>query len=283
MLDLGRRYQSMTRNGPGGFALSGIDMALWDIAGKAAQKPVYELLGGKKRSKVPVYASLMRVVKPDLVKNLCLKTLDLGYRYIKLHEHTGEAVAAARAAIGPKIPLMVDVNCHWLTVEDCLKEARKMQPSDVYWLEEPLYPPDDLVGLVRLRKEAGMPLAMGENLGNLTEYQRVADAAAVDYVQPSVAKMGGISGLVKTMAYVESKGLKAIPHSPYVGPALIATLQVLAAHKNELVCEHRSVALEAHPIGDCVVSKDGYLKVPEGPGLGFEVDEDLVRKYRLPV
>jgi D-galactarolactone cycloisomerase len=279
-LGIARQLQSMSRNGPGGFALSGLDIALWDIAGKRAGKPVHALLGGKKRSRIPSYASLMRFMEPKTVHRVCSETLDRGYRYIKLHEHTPEAVAAAREAIGPDTPLMVDVNCHWDSIDGALKFAQAIERYNITWFEEPLYPPDDFRPMAELRRKTKVPLAAGECLGNIVEICRIADEGGVDYVQPSAPKMGGITALVKAIKHVESKGLQCVPHSPYVGPALVATVHVLAAAEREIVAENRSVDLAALPIGDWVYSKQGYLDVPDGPGLGFEVDEEIVQKYR---
>lgn len=281
MTDLGRRLQSMTRNGPGAFALSGLDIALWDIAGKVAGKPIHALLGGKRRSRVPAYASLMRLVKPEYVKRVTSMAVERGYAHVKLHEHTVEAVAAAREAIGPDVSLMVDVNCHWMSADEAISFARQCEPYDITWFEEPIYPPDEFDVIARVRREGPLPIAAGENLGNFNDVRRITDAGAVDIVQPSIAKMGGITEMVKSIAYAESKGIQCVPHTPYIGLGLIASLHVMAAMEREVLCEHRNCDLEASPLGEWVVARDGYLRVPDNPGLGVEIDAKVLERYRV--
>src|SRR6267142_83674 len=222
------RTRGMSRNGPVAFALSGLDIALWDLKGKVAGAPIWKLLGGTGRPRVEAYASLMRL-GPAHVGKVAADAAARGYRHIKLHEHSVEAVAAARAAVGPDVPLMLDTNCFWPTVEAAREAARQMQPHSLAWLEEPLYPPDDFEGLARLRREAGVPIAAGENLGNRHDVRRIAQAQAVDIVQPSLAKMGGISEVVHAIADAGRLGVRVVPHSPYSGPALVAAVHVIAA------------------------------------------------------
>ncbi len=280
MRDLWFRTKGMSRNGPVAFALSGLDIALWDITGKVAGAPIWRLLGGAGRPRVEAYASLMRL-GPEHVGAVAAKALARGYRHIKLHEHSVEAVAAARAAVGPGVPVMLDTNCFWPTVEAAREAARRMQPYDLAWLEEPLYPPDDFEGLARLRRETQVPIAAGENLGNVMDVRRITDAKAVDVVQPSLAKMGGISEVMKAIADAEERGTRVVLHAPYSGPALIAAVHVIAAQKDDMLCEHRYGDLAARPLGDWTEARDGYLRVPDGPGLGIEVDLAVIERYRV--
>src|SRR5262245_12585629 len=280
MADLWFRTKGMSRNGPVAFALSGFDIALWDIKGKLEGAPVWRLLGGNGKTRVPAYSSLLRL-GVEHVGKVAAAAMARGYRYIKLHEHTTEAVAAARTAVGRDVPLMLDTNCFWPTVEDARAAAQEMRPYDLAWLEEPLYPPDDFEGLARLRREAGVPIAAGENLGNVMEVSRLAQAGAVDIVQPSLAKMGGISEVVKAIAAATRLGRRVVPHSPYSGPALVAAVHVIAAQPVEMLCEHRYGTLAANPVGDWSEAHDGFLRVPDGPGLGIEIDEAVVERYRV--
>ena len=156
-----------------------------------------------------------------------------------------------------------------------------MQPYDLAWLEEPLYPPDDFEGLAWLRRETGVPIAAGENLGNVMDVRRITDAKAVDVVQPSLAKMGGISEVVKAIADAEQRGTRVVLHAPYSGPALIAAVHVIAAQKDDMLCEHRYGDLAAKPLGDWTEARDGHLRVPDGPGLGIEVDLAVIERYRV--
>jgi D-galactarolactone cycloisomerase len=281
MFDLTRRTQSMARNGPVQFALSGLDIALWDIAGKAQGKPVWDLLGGSRKDAIPAYASLFRIGAPDLVAAVAGAAAARGYGAIKLHEHSVEAAAAARAAIGRERGLMMDTNCHWDAPDAIAAICRDLEQYDLAWLEEPLYPADAYDVLADIRRSVRVPFAAGENLGNFNDVRWIAAARAVDIVQPSVAKIGGISAAWKAIAHIERAGLKAVPHSPFLGPALVATIHLVAAMQQAVACEHRFCDLEASPLGDAVVARDGRLAVPQGPGLGFAVDQAVIETYRV--
>ena len=282
MDDLVRRTQSMARGGPVQFALSGLDIALWDIAGQAAGQPVWRLLGGtEKKATIPAYASLFRLGTPELVAKVAGAAVARGYRHVKLHEHDVDTTRAARAAIGDDVSLMVDTNCYWDSPEEIVAVCAELEPYDLAWLEEPLYPADSYDVLARLRRQVPVPFACGENLGNLNDLRWLVEAGAVDIVQPSVAKIGGITALVKAMAHVAGKGGRAVPHSPFLGPALVATIHVIASLPHEVWCEHRFCDLEASPLGDAVVARDGRLAVPDGPGLGITVDRRVIEKYRV--
>ena len=281
MEDLTRRTQSMARSGPVQFALSGLDIALWDLAGKAQGKPVWQLLGGARRETIPAYASLFRLGSPDLVAGVAGAAAARGYGAIKLHEHSVAAAAAARAAIGPQRGLMMDTNCYWDSPDAIAAICKDLEAHDLAWLEEPLYPVDSYDVLAEIRRRVRVPFAAGENLGNLNDVRWNAAARAVDIVQPSVAKIGGISAAWKAIAHIESQGLRAVPHSPFLGPALVATIHLVAAMRQDVACEHRFCDLEASPLGDAVVAREGRLAVPQGPGLGFAVDETVIAKYRL--
>ena len=282
MGDLTRRTQSMARNGPVQFALSGLDIALWDIAGKIAGKPVWQLLGGTgRKATIPAYASLFRIGTAKTVGMVAARAVERGYRHVKLHEHSVEAVAAARQAIGPDVSLMVDTNCFWDSPEAIIDVCKQLEPYNLTWLEEPLYPADSYDVMAKIRQAVKVPLAAGENLGNFNDVRWIIDAQAVDVVQPSVAKMGGITEVWKAMSYIgASKTSRAVPHSPFLGPALMATIHMIAALPQEIPCEHRFCDLEASPLGEAVVARGGNLTVPDGPGLGFEVDESVLKKYR---
>jgi L-alanine-DL-glutamate epimerase-like enolase superfamily enzyme len=131
------------RSGPGHYAVSGLDIALWDLAGKRAGVPVATLLGGSQRDSVTAYTSLLKLSDPTIVASACERALGRGFRRIKLHEVTVEAVAAARQAIGPDVDLMLDVNCAW-PASDAIAMARRLEPFGLKWLEEPVWPPEDL-------------------------------------------------------------------------------------------------------------------------------------------
>jgi D-galactarolactone cycloisomerase len=281
MYKLTRRTQSMARNGPVQYALSALDIALWDIAGKVAGQPVWQMLGGARKDTVPAYASLFRLNTPDHVGNVSSKAAARGYRHIKLHEHTVENTAAARNAIGPSIGLMVDTNCYWNDPEEVVAFCAAAEHLDIAWLEEPFYPADSYDVSAQIRARVNVPLAAGENLGNFNDARWLALAGAVDIVQPSVAKIGGITGAWKTIQYLQAQGLRVVPHSPFLGPALIAAIHLVVAMPGDEICEHRFCDLGANPLGAAVVATNGRLPVPQGPGLGISVDADVLKDYRV--
>jgi L-alanine-DL-glutamate epimerase-like enolase superfamily enzyme len=282
MADLTRKTQSMARSGPVQFALSGLDIALWDIAGKIAEQPLWRLFGGREgRKNIPAYASLFRLGTTEHVSRVAANAVQRGYKHVKLHEHSVEVVAAAREAIGADISLMVDTNCYWDDPDKIVAVCKELAPYGVAWLEEPLYPADAYDVMARIRQQVSVPLAAGENLGNFNDLRWIAQAGAVEVIQPSVAKIGGITELIRAMAYIKACGIRAVPHSPFLGPALMAVIHVIAAMPDEVLCEHRFCDLAESPLGDAVVSRNGLLAVPDGPGLGFEVDLKVIEKYRV--
>ena len=281
MGDLHRRLQSMALNGPVRYALSGLDIALWDIGGKRAGQPIHRLLGGDgKRTRLPVYASLLRTQNPRDVAKISAEAAARGYRHIKLHERTVEEVAAARKAVGPDVALMLDTNCHW-DLAQAIENAKRLQPYDLTWLEEPVSPADDFDALARIRRDGEIPTAAGENLGTLNDLRRMVEAGAVDFVQPDVTKFGGITEMWKAVAYCADQPVALEPHSPLYGPGLIATQHIVAAMEADAMCEFYFCDLGASPMGDAINTVDGFMKVPQGPGLGVEIDEAVIEKYRI--
>jgi D-galactarolactone cycloisomerase len=265
------------RSGPVMYALSGVDIALWDIAGKFAGRPLYQLFGGTARN-MPAYASLLRCSGPDAVARSCTEALAQGYRLIKLHEITVEAVKAARDAVGPGVPLMVDTNCPW-SVDEAVAMAEKLRPLDMYWLEEPVWPPEDHEGLAKVRA-AGAVIAAGENATGLIEFRRAFELGALDIAQPSVTKIGGVSEVLRIIALAKQHGVRVVPHCPYFGPGFIASLHLTAALPADTPVERLFVDLEASPMGDWVDPKNGDMRLPQGPGLGADPDPVLVARYR---
>jgi D-galactarolactone cycloisomerase len=277
MHDLQQTLHLFGRSGAVMYALSGVDIALWDIAGKVAGEPLYRLLGGTDRA-LPAYASLLRCSGPDTVAVSCARALAQGYRQIKLHEITVPAVQAARDAVGPDLTLMLDTNCPW-SVDEALTTVTALRPFDLHWLEEPVWPPEDHAGLAKVRA-AGAVTAAGENAAGLLEFRHAFDLRALDVAQPSVTKIGGISMMRRIIALAQEFGVRVVPHCPYFGPGFIASLHITAALPADTPVERLAVDLEATPFGDWVDAKDGHMRVPQGPGLGVDPDPALIARYR---
>ena len=286
MRELQQALHLFGRYGVTMFGISAVDIALWDLAAKRAGMPLGQLLGGSVSPPlVPGYASLLKYRDPDLVAEHVRAALDEGYPAIKLHE-TGESeVAAAREAMGEGVPLSVDVNCPWTPGQARLM-ADRLKAYDLHWLEEPIFPPEDFAALARLQRESGVDLACGENACTAVEFQRIVDAQAARYVQPSVTKVGGVTEFSKVLALAEARGVTVMPHSPYFGPGWLATLQLLAAmplagSPGGGWIERFYTRLEAtlYP-GFVSPVEGGRFRIPTGPGLGAEPDPDVIRDYR---
>jgi D-galactarolactone cycloisomerase len=277
---LSKAFHAFGRNGSHVFALSALDIALWDIAGKAAGQPLWRLLGATPVERMTSYASLLRYGEASMVAAACERAVARGYRDIKLHEITVPEVRAARQAIGPDVRLMVDTNCPW-TVTQALEMARQMREFDLTWLEEPVFPPGDHAGLARVRREGGVPIAAGENAAGLHDFRAAFEAGALDVAQPSVIKIGGPSAMLEIAALAKAFGVRVVPHNAYFGPGFLASLHVNAAIAPDAPFERLFIDLEASPLHELVVAENGRVKVPEGPGLGRDPDPAIVKRYQL--
>src|SRR5712672_2333504 len=226
---LERLLHGFGRCGPVIHAISGLDIALWDIRGKLEGVPVATLLGGIKRKRVEAYASLLQYGgSVEHVRRNVARALERGYRHIKLHERTADAVAAAREVAGPGIPIMVDTNCAW-TPGEATAPVAAMAPSKPFWVEEPIWPPEDFESLAALRKATGVPLAMGENATSVLDFRKMVAAGATDFVQPSVVKVGGLTNLWRIATEAEKAGVTCVPHAFFFGPGYLATLHAISA------------------------------------------------------
>ena len=263
------------------FAISGLDIALWDLAAKAKGVPLHQLIGDAKRSRIPAYASLLRIGVPDLIARECETAVRLGYKAIKLHETTAPAVFAARKAIGSDIPLMVDMNCP-LNGEEAIAFAHSCRDATPMFLEEPVWPPEDFVTLAEVRSKGGLNVAAGENACTAQQFSQMMTAGAVSHAQPSVIKVGGITEYLKVVELADGFGVRLAPHSPYFGPGLLATLQLLSLRDDasfvEMFYMKRAGCLWR---GRVDVDINGDVEVPQGPGIGYEPDKAVMEQFRV--
>ena len=259
-------------------ALSALDIALWDIAGKAAGVPLHRLLGGGLPD-LACYASLDGCGDPALVRAGVADALSAGFSAVKLHEREVPVVRAAREEAGPAAGLMLDVNCAW-SLREATDKAAELADLRLAWLEEPLWPPENYDGLARLRAAGAVPLAAGENVSTLIDFDRLMGAGAVDFVQPSPAKMGGVTELCKVLAVAAVRNVTVVPHSFYHGPGLLAAVHVMAALAPPgALIEWRHSDLEARAYGPGFRPARGRIGVPQAPGLGLDPDPDVLRAY----
>jgi len=171
------------------FAISAANVALWDLAGKAAGVPLHRLFGDAKADRFPVFAGLFQFDDAEIVKTMCRRALADGMCWLKLHEYREECIAAARE-VAPEVPLIVDAYRAW-TAEDAAEVAEMLRPFNLHWLEEPIEPPSDLEGLSPFAS-AGIPTALGESARTTDDFQKMIDAGTVTFLQPGITKMGGI-------------------------------------------------------------------------------------------
>ncbi|MBP1318282.1 mandelate racemase/muconate lactonizing enzyme family protein [Herbaspirillum sp. 1130] len=277
--ELQKRLHIFGRYGVTLFAISGFDIALWDIAAQHAGKPLHALLGQAWRDQVEAYASLVRYADVELVQHFCRQAVQQGYRNIKLHEIDPEVIRAARRASGPEVGISVDVNCAW-DAEQARERLAVMREIDAAWLEEPVFPPEDFETLAALNAE--FALGAGENACTRHEFRKMMQAGAVRYPQPSVIKVGGVSEFMAVAHEAQEHGLSVMPHSPYFGPGYFATLHLAAVLHGAPLFEHLYVTLEGDLAqGGTPLPVDGRVTIPQTPGLGFIPDPAILQRYRI--
>ena len=272
--------------------ISGIDIALWDILGKATGQPVGRLLGGRYRERVRPYASILMDEPAPLVEHL-LQVKAQGFRAFKMgwgpfgrhNAKLDEAIVrAARDAIGDDCWLMVDAggsDAHWRgNYKWALRTAEMLAGYDVTWFEEALKP-DALDDYIALRRAAPVPIAGGEVLTRRQSFQPWLQGGAFDIVQPDVTKVGGISEERRIGWLAEENGVKFIPHGWNTAVGLAADLQLASAFANTDFVEY----LTGSPYIDAIVAEpwqldaEGMLAIPTAPGLGIELNLDAIKQY----
>jgi D-galactarolactone cycloisomerase len=273
-------------------AISGIDIALWDLLGQATGQPVGRLLGGRYRERVRPYASLLMQAPGPLAEEL-LRLKAQGFRAFKIgwgpFGRQGAAldeaiVRAARDAVGPDVLLMVDAgasDAFWgQRLKWALRTAQMLATYDVAWFEEPLYP-DALEDYVALRRAAPLPIAGGEVLTRRQSFQPWLDAGAFDIVQPDVTKVGGISEERRIGWMAQERGVRFIPHGWNTAVGLAADLQLASAFPDTDLVEYRtgSPYIDELAASGWSLDAEGMLAIPAAPGLGLALDLDAVAKY----
>jgi L-alanine-DL-glutamate epimerase-like enolase superfamily enzyme len=273
-----RRLNLFGRTGPAIYALSGVDIALWDLAAKRAGRPLCDLLGtdGAHASDLPCYASLMRYADEGLATTACVEALARGFTSIKLHETDLGIIESCRDVVGPSVPLSVDVNCAWST-ELVSRERGRLDALELAWLEEPVFPPEDFAALAQTRC-ATLPIAAGENWGPAFQFH--AAGGCVDIFQPSITKVGGVSEYLRVLQLAAATSVTTIPHCPYFGPGLFATIHLAAATGSAELLEFLYVDPEAWLTDIPGLRQGDRLLVPQAPGLGFDPDPATLARYR---
>ncbi len=288
-------HQHMFWLGRGGsitHAISGIDVALWDLLGQESGQPVGRLLGGRYVDRVQPYASLL-MEEPSKMKLNLEAVKDQGFRAFKIgwgpfgrrDAKTDEAiVAAARDAIGEECHLMVDAggsDAYWpRNYKWALQTARMLEHYQVTWFEEALHP-DALEDFVRLREHSPVPISGGEVLTRRQSFLPWLSQRAFDIIQPDVTKVGGLSEERRIAWMAQDYGVEFVPHGWNTAIGLAADLHLASAIPNTRFVEY----LTGSPFIDELVDEhwrldtDGYLPIPDRPGLGIQLDLDAIEKY----
>ncbi len=278
-----RLYFATFRYGRKGLALnamSGVEIALWDILGKARGVPVYQLLGGACWDQVRAYASLPPLERPEEAASEAAERAEEGYHLIKLHQTDLESVEQTRRAIGSAVDLAVDVNGVW-TPRQAVTMAHSMEALNVRWLEEPVRPMDDYDGLRFVRDRVNLMIAAGENEYTHFGFKTLIEKQAADVLQPDVTKSGGLLACRKVLAMAEAWNLLVIPHSFYYGPGAAATAHFVLANPLSDEMEVNVTPIEQDFIIPAFRPVRGNIAVPDAPGLGIEIDEEVLTHYRI--
>lgn len=288
-------HQHMFWLGRGGaitHAISGIDIALWDLLGQATGQPVSRLLGGRYRERVQPYASLL-MDEPARLRDRLLAVKAQGFRAFKIGwgpfgrrsaQLDRAIVAAAREAVGPDARLMVDAggsDAHWSNgYRWALNTARMLADYDVAWFEEALVP-DALEDFVKLREHSPVPISGGEVLTRRQAFLPWIERGAFDIIQPDVTKVGGISEERRIAWTAEDHGIRFIPHGWNTAVGLAADLHLAAAVPGTDLVEYLtgSPFIDEITAGGWKLDADGMLPIPNRPGLGLTLDRDAVDRY----
>jgi galactonate dehydratase len=258
-------------------AMAAIDTALWDIKGQALGTTVANLMGGVTRPRIPYYTHAANV-------ETALAAVARGVRGVKVGGLVDvvERAHAVRAAIGPDIDLMVDLHGPpWLTAADAIAIGRALEPLNLLFLEEPVAP-DNLDAWRRVRESVALPLAGGERLATLSDFRPFIEERLLDVLQPDTGRFGGLTPMRKLAGMAEAHGLLVAPHSGSLGPvAEVAAVHLMATVPNALVLERMDPDWPGRAQVTCTTLgiDAGHLLLPEGPGLGVQIDEAFVAAH----
>lgn len=287
-------------------ALTGIEIALWDLVGKALNLPVYQLLGGKFRDKIRLYSDCGgNMGDPDSFGKKAKEVVSMGFNAIKFDiddfnnpykldqwnwsitpgelQSMVDKVAEVRESVGPNIDIAVDMHGRYDT-HSAIRVARALEPYNLLWLEEPV-PPENISAMREVKSSTATPICAGENLFLRYGFRELIEKQAVDIIMPDIPKCCGLSEGRKIANMAEIYYIPLAPHNVCGPLGTIASCHVCASIPNFLVLEWhwlgRNHWNELVFDGDSII-KDGYIKVPDTPGLGVEINPDAVKKYMRP-
>jgi L-alanine-DL-glutamate epimerase-like enolase superfamily enzyme len=279
------------RRGAAIHAMSGVDLALWDIKGKAAGKPVSELLGTPRHTRIRAYASTLMPDTEDEVRAKVAGLAELGFTAIKLgwgplgkdERHDVRLVKAARQTVGDGVDLLIDAGLGYVAdAKRAIWVARELEQLGVFWLEEP-FEPDELEAYAELADTVDLRIAAGEHDATAWGFRELIDGGHLDVVQPDMTRCGGLTDGLRIAKLAEEKGVVCMPHAWKSGIVKAASLHMNAILPGERLQEYcvagtpinEALTIQRHPL------KDGYVDVPTGPGLGVDLDPEILAHFTV--
>lgn len=274
-------------------AISAIDMALWDIAGKFYDVPVWQLLGGKFRNKIRAYGTFIpSAVKVENVARV-EELLAQGFTSLKfgggplghdpeLDYQIIRTVCNTARGINPACEVAIDLASAWRTAGHTIEMAKKLEEFNLLWIEEPITD-DVLAGYRKVSQSTSQKLAGGETLTTRYEFANFMEKSGADFVQPDITRCGGISEMVKIYDMAHMAGMKLVPHGFSTGILIAATVHFLASREHGDLIEYSQSTspLYTSLVKNHIPFVDGYVPVPNEPGLGVILDEEIIEKYRV--
>ena len=280
-------------------ALSGVEMALWDIKGKDLNVPVYQLLGGKCRDRITSYANgwFSGAKKPEEFAEKARQTVELGFKGLKWDPFGTawqninkkdlvaaiECVEAVTDAVGNEIEIMIEGHGRF-NIPTAVRIAQELERFKITWFEEPI-PPDNLSGLAELKQRVNVPIAAGERIFSRYDYREFFKLGCADFIQPDISHAGGIFELKKIAAMAETHHIPICPHNP-IGPiANGATLQLAACTPNFAFIEtmNMDVTWRKDITNEKLFFDNGDIIIPDKPGLGIDINEDAIAEHPYEV
>ena len=289
-------WEALHKAGTDTAAISAVDIALWDVMGKALQQPIYQLLGGAFRTRVQAYATgLFRRERADMTAALVEEArgyVDEGFKAMKMKVGFGpdydvKNVAAVRRAIGDDILFAVDANCGY-DVGSAIAVGQEIAKQNLLWFEEPIAA-DDVEGYVHIRRALNVRISGAEQLRGRWAFRRVIQERAMDIIQPDICVCGGFTEYRKIAAMASANHVRVIPHMFGTAIRLAATLHLLAALPDSPRAHEPFPALLEYDMSEnglrTELAKEpirhagGTVSVPQAPGLGIEIDREVLQKY----
>jgi L-rhamnonate dehydratase len=279
------------RRGVAMHAISGIDIALWDIKGKKLGKPVCELLGTKKRDRVRPYASLLM---PDTEREVAARVeqlMAMGFTAIKFgwgplgkdEAHDVRLARAAKNVAGKGVEILIDAGFGYGADADrAIRVARKYEEIGIYWLEEP-FAPDEFEAYAKLADTVDIPIAAGEEEATRWGFRELIERGHVDVIQPDVTRCGGLSEALRIARDGEARGLRCVPHAWKSGVIKAASLHLNAVLETAYFQEYcvAETPINQQLTRERLPLKDGWVDVPTRPGLGVELDPEILERYAI--